>query len=129
MIIQAGNLEPLNIFLYTWRLLATLEREEENITIKKALSWFATLTDVNYSAHCFLLWAVPQLYYCLIAAIVVVETYYYNYNYQGDVDLVAHWYGILVALFQSLGYLILLTNCLGSLIMVLVVRFTRKLTQ
>ncbi len=69
------------------------------------------------------------MYYCLFAAIVVAETYYNNYIDQGDVDLVAHWYGILIALFKSLGYLILLTNCLGCLIMVLVVRFTRKLTQ
>lgn len=58
----AINLEPLNIFLYTWRFLGALEREEQNERLKKAYRLFALITG----------WAVPIIYYCLFAALVVV---------------------------------------------------------
>lgn len=45
-------LEPINIFLYSWRFLATLAREEENVTIGKFYSWFATIAG----------WLVPIVF-------------------------------------------------------------------
>lgn len=112
-------LEPLNILLYTWRFLATLKREEEHSSTKKAFHWYATLTD----------WTVHFLYYCFFVAQVVVQTYRNTYYDQGDADEVAHWQGILVGLDKSLGYLITFTNCLACFTMVLIDRFARKLSQ
>jgi hypothetical protein len=40
MLGNAYKLDPVNIFLYTWQFLATLEREEENTKMKKLYRWF-----------------------------------------------------------------------------------------
>jgi hypothetical protein len=70
---NAVRLEPLNIFLYTWSFLATLEREEENRTLKKVVfPWVARFTIV----------IVPLAYYGLFSAWVVEDAkYYYYFNH------------------------------------------------
>lgn len=113
------NLEPLNIFLYTWRFLATLEREEKHFLVRKAFHWSSIITG----------WTVPLLYYCIIVALVVTQTYYETNLINGDVDEAAFWDDIVNGLHKFLGYLITFTNCLSCFITVLVIRFARKLTQ
>jgi hypothetical protein len=115
----ATYLEPLNIFMYTWRFLATLEREEKHLPTKKAFHWYAALTG----------WTIPLLYYSFYVAIAVVQTYYTTYDFQSNADESAHWNGIFVKLDKSLGYLTTFTNCLACFTMVLIVRSARKLTQ
>jgi hypothetical protein len=85
---SASNLEPLNIFLYTWRFLATLECEEEHLPTKKALRWYATLTGGT----------IPLLYYCFYVAVGITNTYYNTYSVEGNADKAAYWLGILVEL-------------------------------
>ncbi len=48
---SALTLEPLSIFMYTWRFIYTLERDEERDRIKTAYRWFSKIT----------LWAVPLI--------------------------------------------------------------------
>jgi len=73
LLAMAIRLEPLNIFLYIWRFLATLEREEENLTMKKVFRWFARLSIV----------VVPLANYGLFAALVVEQAKEESYFYAG----------------------------------------------
>ncbi len=112
-------MEPLNIFLYTWRFLATLLREEEHLPTKKVFRWYAILSG----------WTVPLLYYCFFVAIVITNTYYDTYYFNGKTDEAAHWLGITISLTKSLGYFITITNCLACFTMVLIVHYAHKLTK
>jgi hypothetical protein len=56
-------LEPINIFLYTWRFLATLEWNALNPCVKRLYRWFAVITG----------FAVPLTYYGLFASLVISE--------------------------------------------------------
>jgi hypothetical protein len=116
---DALNLESLNIFLYTWRSLAALEREEVHLPTKKALRWYATLTG----------WTLPLLLYCFYVAIIIASTYYFTFLVQDNADASARWRFITVYLAKFFGYLTTFTNCLACFTMVLIVRFARKLTQ
>lgn len=66
--------EPVNIFLYNWRFLASLEREEENVWIQKVFHWFAAIT----------IWSVPLAYYSLFAGLVYANAHYNLYYFAGD---------------------------------------------
>ncbi len=68
------KLEPLNIFLYTWRFLTTLEREEKNRILKKFYRWVARLTIV----------IVPLAYYGIFSAYVVEFAKYFHYYFNGE---------------------------------------------
>jgi hypothetical protein len=67
LLVNALVLEPLNIFLYTWRFLATLERKESNKTVKTVYRWFSRMSII----------LVPLAYYGIYAALEVEIT---NYN-------------------------------------------------
>ena len=41
LLTSAIALEPLNLFFYTWRFWATLEKEETNRHLKSFYFWFA----------------------------------------------------------------------------------------
>ena len=53
-------LEPVNMFLYTWRFLTTLERDEKSQSVKLVYRWFARFTGftvpivfwVVYACYC-----------------------------------------------------------------------------
>ena len=53
------NLESLNLFLYTWRYLSTLEQSAERASLKGFYSWFARITIVLLPAS---LYAVTAAY-------------------------------------------------------------------
>ncbi len=63
---DANTLEPINIFLYSWRFLATLERHAFNACVKRFYRWFAVIAG----------FAIPLIYYGLFAALVITEGYY-----------------------------------------------------
>ena len=39
-------LEPLNLFLYTWRFLSQLDQEETNTFLKRLYRWFSPVSIV-----------------------------------------------------------------------------------
>ena len=61
-------LEPVNIFLYTWRFLPTLEAAEQSQVIKRIYRWVACLTIA----------VIPLSFYFVFAALVFIDpmTYY-----------------------------------------------------
>jgi len=64
-------LEPLNLFLYTWRFLDELEQQEKNSCVKKCYKWFARISIV----------LVPTALICVVIAYIVeLATYIYYYD-------------------------------------------------
>ena len=63
------QLEPLNLFLYTWRFLSQLEREESNIFVQKTYHWLALVLIV----------LLPVSFYCLVPA-YILENAMVDYN-------------------------------------------------
>ena len=62
-------MEPLNIFLYTWRFLRELEQGKNNTFIKKCYKWFARISIV----------LLPAAFLCIVPAWIVSmskEEYY-----------------------------------------------------
>ena len=59
-LINAINLEPLTLFLYTWRFIATMEREEQNKSLKIFYRWFSVLS----------ISLLPLFYYCVFIAMI-----------------------------------------------------------
>ena len=61
-------LEPLNLFLYTWRFLDQLEQEEPNKVLKLVYKWFARVSIV-FLPICFLcfvptfIFEISEVYY------------------------------------------------------------------
>jgi hypothetical protein len=57
----AIELAPLNIFLYSWRFLATLENEAEIWVVKRMYRWFARVSIV----------LLPVSFYCIFTLFVI----------------------------------------------------------
>ena len=58
---SAIYLEPLNLFFYTWRFLATLEKEEQSKGWKTFYRWFARITML----------LIPATFYAVFAVFVI----------------------------------------------------------
>ena len=65
MLFFAVNLEPINIFLYTWRFLETLESEMNG----KYKNWAAKFRKIS-------VWAVPLVYVTFYISPVLVNSKY-----------------------------------------------------
>ncbi len=66
MLYYSLYLEPINCFLYTWRLLKTLENEKQGKT-KQACRLYRVIS----------VWMVPIVYLLFYVAIVLVSAKYY----------------------------------------------------
>jgi hypothetical protein len=119
----AINLEALNIFLYIWRFLGTLERNALNACVKRSYYWFAVLTGV----------AVPLIYYGLFTTLVISFGYYSKYRYapigHRDQAELEHWGHVCDIIVSTFGYLTACTNCLACMVMALVVLLVHKITR
>ncbi len=66
-------LEPLNIFLYTWRFLRELEQEESNTVVKLIYKWFARISIL----------LMPAAFICIVPAYIVLEAKNSYYIFHG----------------------------------------------
>lgn len=69
---EAIVLEPLNLFLYTWRFLVILEEEAESNCVKIFIRWFAIIT----------IFTIPAAFYAIFAAIVIEYGYQFEYFFE-----------------------------------------------
>lgn len=63
MLDYALLLEPVNMFLYTWRFLSTLERDEKHKTVKLIYRWFARITIFTVPIAFFSIYASYCIFY------------------------------------------------------------------
>jgi hypothetical protein len=66
-------LEPLNIFLYTWRFLRELEQEEDNTIVKLIYKWFARVSIL----------LLPAAFLCIVPAYIVLDAKNGYYFFHG----------------------------------------------
>jgi hypothetical protein len=71
---QAICLQPLNLFLYTWRLLQTLEKEEKFKFLKVFYRWFAALTIL----------LIPLGFYGIFVTYVIEQGRFNEYLVKGE---------------------------------------------
>jgi hypothetical protein len=116
-------LEPINIFLYSWRFLATLEQHALNACGKRSYHWFAVISGL----------AVPLIYYGLFVSLVISVGYYFEYNYAPpapqDPHNVAYWEHVRNMLVETIGYWTACTNFVACIVMTFVIHLVFKLTR
>lgn len=72
LLFQAIVLEPLNLFLYTWRFLVILEEEAESNCVKMFIRWFALIT----------IFTLPAAFYAIFAAVVIEYGFQFEYFFE-----------------------------------------------
>ena len=103
-------LEPLNLFLYIWRFLNQLEREETHKLLKVSYRWFEVITIV----------LMPLCFYGNVLAFIIESAKYYA---QSDHDKASHkTRDIAVGLLKSVNALGFISNLISCAILVLVMR-------
>ncbi len=121
MLFGSLNLEPLNLFLYTWRFLETLENEETNKTRKQIYHWFARIS----------IWAVPISFIALFyTSVIFYGKYTESVNPQCAAPVIVDkYYQLTYGVSKGLGYLTTISNCIACIILFLVVRFVYRITS
>ena len=71
MLNNAIFLEPINIFLYTWRFLNTLETEEKNPQVKIIYRWVSKVTLV----------LLPLAFIATFTALVLIDPFTFSAEY------------------------------------------------
>ena len=74
-------LEPLNLFLYTWRFLRELELEEKNHILKRFYWWFARASIV----------LLPAAFCCIVPAYIIEYARYVYYLEHFDLKEGKHY--------------------------------------
>ena len=118
-LLQAIKLEPLNIFLYTWRFLKILEVEEENNILRHAYRWFARFTIV----------VVPLMFIAVLLAYVYygAQEAYYTVHFN---IIQAQFYGLKAIKFSNaISYLTVICNIMSCVLMVLVLRVLKHISN
>lgn len=59
-------LQPLNVFLYSWRFMREIETEEQNSKIKKIFRWFEHIS----------ISLLPTAFISIVSAYIFEETIY-----------------------------------------------------
>ena len=72
---DAVFLESLNLFLYTWRFFATLEKEEKRNNLKTFYRWLARVSIV----------IIPVSFYAIFASYVIEYSKYAEYLLNGKI--------------------------------------------
>jgi hypothetical protein len=113
-------MQPLNLFLYTWRFLAQLEVEAKHKVVKNIYKWFARVSIIIVPVSFLVL--VP--YYCFAFA---KWTYYLN-TYINPKET-QHYNDIKEKLFHYLQVLSPSKNLLSCLILMMVLVLVLKLSR
>lgn len=116
---SAVQLEPLNLFLYIYRFLATLEKEAENKYLKLSYRWFARVT----------IFIIPLGFYAVFAAYVFNGAKYYELTLELKIKESNHYLPIVIKLTKTLGYLTLVCNLMCCVILALVLRLVSKVAN
>ena len=103
-------LEPLNLFLYTWRFWDTLETEDSSDKVSCFYRWFSRTT----------IFVVPACFYAIYAAFVIEYNKEEIYFYKGEIKKSNLHKDKALALMIAIGYITILCNLLSCLVMLLV---------
>jgi hypothetical protein len=119
MLANAFILDPVNVFLYTWQFLPTLETEESNTTMSKIYRWYRKIS----------IWIVPAAFVGIFVALEIVYGRVYQYYLTGNAVEGFYWFNISVALIKTVGYMTTIVNFISCAILLLTIRHAYKQTQ
>ncbi len=77
-------LEPLNLFLYTWRFLSELEQSVSKPAVKTFLKWFARISIL----------LIPPAFISIVTAFIVELARYNYYHFHLKLEQTNHYYNI-----------------------------------
>ncbi len=69
-------LDPVNVFLYTWQFLTTLEVEESNPILSRMYRWYRKIS----------IWILPASLIVIFVAIVITYGIFVQYLYDGNTN-------------------------------------------
>ena len=115
---NTNYLIPLNVFMYSWRYLTSLENEGKG-------SWRQLIRLFKKVS----LWAVPVTYYALYVALSISNAHSNFCQLNDPTEECKKWTKFLSAFNKAQGYLSTLTNLIACGIMALVVTSVWKLTH
>jgi hypothetical protein len=112
-------LEPLNLFLYTWRFLEIIEKEEKVRILKPFYRWFSAV----------IIFVLPIAFYATFVVYLIDTGRYFEYFFQGkraEVELYSHRKDVLRSV---IGYLALTCNLISCTTIGLLLRLFSKMTR
>ncbi len=112
-------LEPLNLFFYTWRFLATLESEEDNRLLKRVYRFVSLFSII----------VLPSVFIGVYVAFVILYARAVSYLDEEKTVLAAKFYQKYLKIDETLGYLQLTCNLFACVVLVLVIRLVNKMTK
>ena len=74
MLLDAILLEPVNIFLYTWQFLITLETQESNSILNGVYRWYRRISILF----------VPLAFFGVYIALILANGKYHEYKKQPE---------------------------------------------
>jgi hypothetical protein len=116
---SAFYLDPVNVFLYTWQFLPTLEIENSNTTMSKMYGWYRKIS----------IWVVPAAFVGIFAGIVIAYGKYAQYYFGENTKETSYWFNVDSTLLKTMGYLTTTVNLISCTILFLTIRHAYKLTQ
>jgi hypothetical protein len=119
MLYTAYYLDPINVFLYTWQLLPTLEIEEINTTLTKMYRWYRKIS----------IWIVPASFISIFAGTVISFGLYFKYYNDDNTEEASYWSNLYYAFSSTLGYSTTVVNIISCTILFLTIRHAYKLTK
>ena len=117
MLLKAVYLESLNIFLYTWRFLKTLEKEEKNKRIKTFYKYFGRVT----------ICLLPAGFYAIFAAYIYEDGRYLEYFFAKKYKQALNFKTKTDKLSAAIGYLTVTLNFISCVILAFVLRLVSKI--
>ena len=112
-------LEPLNLFLYTWRFLAELELEAKIPALKTFYRCFAVISII----------LIPAAFIAIVPAFIIESGRLSYFQFHFNVKEVNHYYNLTASLFKAINIVGPLTNLISCLILAMVMYLVFKLNR
>ncbi len=112
-------LEPLNLFLYTWRFLSELDQSVSKPAAKTFLKWFARINML----------LIPPALISIVTAFIVEYARYEYYSVRFKLEEANHYFNISQTLFKTIEILGPVTNLISCLILAMVIRLVVRMSR
>ncbi len=112
-------LEPLNLFLYTWRFLSELEQSVSKLAAKTFLKWFARISII----------LIPPAFISIVTAYIVESANYGFFELNLKLEEANHYDNIRSSLFKTVEILGPVTNLISCLILAMVIWLVVRMSR
>jgi hypothetical protein len=118
-LLNVAYLEPLNLFLYTWRFLSELEQSVSRPAVKTFLKWFTRISIL----------LIPAAFISIVTAFIVENARSEYYDYHSNLEEAIYYYNIAFPLYKTIEILGPATNLTSCLILAMVIWQVIKMSR